>query len=872
MKSYELKSNGGSVAVALFAAFTIAATAQTRVDLRTQSRNVDFSASTSTKPSKTGTTLPTTCSVGETFLKTDAAAGRNLYACTQANTWTVQGVSDPTGNADKVLSNDGATTAWRAMGGDVAGRPDALTVAKVQGRVVSSAAPLNGQALVWNSVAAQWQPQNSGAATITGVFGRTGAVTAQTGDYTFGQIGGSVTDSQVSAGINANKIGSGTVGNAAWGYLSAVTSDVQTQLNGKAPGVHSHTVAGDVTGDLGSTSVTALRNRTVAATAPTNGQVLVWNAGALQWQPQNVSGAVGGASMGAQLGDFNVTQTSAAILTIGPNCSTATPCNVRWGNRVYTLVNAATVTLTAGAGVAYIYVDADGTLTVGHNLTLTCASSCTATPATTAFPVNSIPLYTWTATAGVWDAAGGLDKRSLLSGKILSAGTGIVTMDTGSNTNISVDAAAVALLFSPVFSGQPAIPDFTLAPHAHTNAAGGGTLDAAAVTTGRFAMLRLATGTPDGTKFVRDDGTLAVPPGGGSTSYPGVTSDGAGGLTLTGGIATGVGSGVATTVDFLQGTAPPAQAANTFRLRVPASIPTAYSWTVPSADAAGAIVSDGAGNLTLAGKAGAGSLIPRTNALGVSGNCANWGAAGIGDSGAPCGAGGGIGTATAGQILVNSAGAVAGMSKVGTGAVIPMAAVLGTSGNCVNWGPSGIGDAGAPCGVSGGAVASVFGQTGVVGAIGDLSAVGVINNLAITTAKIASSAVDLTTKVTGVLPSANSQPHQIGFVIDGGGTAITTGDIGSYQPVDFACTIKRVDVTADRSGSIAVDVWKAAATIPTSGSKISATAPVTLASAQIALAGSLTGWTTAVSVGDVFGFSVASATAVQRVVGNLWCQ
>jgi hypothetical protein len=547
MKSYEFKSTGGgsaqrrpcrrvrgpvqgpalrrgSVAVALFAAAIIAATAQTRVDLRTQSRNVDFSAASSTKPSKTGTTLPTTCSVGETFLKTDAAAGNNLYACTQANTWTVQGVPDPTGNADKVLSSDGAATGWRTMGGDVSGRPDALTVVRVQGRPVSSAAPLNGQAMVWNSVASQWQPQNSGAAAITSIFGRTGVVTAQTGDYTFGQIGGSVTDLQVSTGINANKIGSGTVGNAALGYLAAVTSDVQTQLNGKAPGVHSHTAAGDVTGDLGSTLVTALRNRTVAATAPVNGQALVWNAGVSQWQPQNVSGTAvggaysssftsqttvivpgsahqlgtanvlvgcydpstpamriqpntvsvhpgtfdvtvtfvvaqsgrcvvssgggssgsgGGASMGAQLGDFNVTSASATVLTIGPNCSTATPCNMRWGNRVYTFVSAATVTLTAGTGVAYIYVDANGALTVGHNLTLGCSSSCTAAPGTAAFPVNSIPMYTWTATGGIWDTTGGLDKRAWLSGKILSAGTGIVTVDTGSNTNISVDAAAV---------------------------------------------------------------------------------------------------------------------------------------------------------------------------------------------------------------------------------------------------------------------------------------------------------------------------------------------------------------------------------------------------------------------------------------------
>jgi hypothetical protein len=88
-------------------------------------------------------------------------------------------------------------------------------------------------------------------------------------------------------------------------------------------------------------------------------------------------------------------------------------------------------------------VDSNGTLTVGHNLTLACASSCTAAPGTTAFPVNSIPIYTWTATGGVWDTTGGLDKRALLSGKILSAGTGIVTVDAGSNTNISVDSAAV---------------------------------------------------------------------------------------------------------------------------------------------------------------------------------------------------------------------------------------------------------------------------------------------------------------------------------------------------------------------------------------------------------------------------------------------
>lgn len=49
---------------------------------------VDFSGATSTKPNKSGTSLPATCSVSETFFKTDATAGQNLYLATATNTWT----------------------------------------------------------------------------------------------------------------------------------------------------------------------------------------------------------------------------------------------------------------------------------------------------------------------------------------------------------------------------------------------------------------------------------------------------------------------------------------------------------------------------------------------------------------------------------------------------------------------------------------------------------------------------------------------------------------------------------------------------------------------------------------------------------------
>jgi hypothetical protein len=63
---------------------------QTLVDLRTQSKEVDFRAATATAPFKTGTSLPPTCQSGEAFFKTDAAAGQNLYGCVATNTWAVQ--------------------------------------------------------------------------------------------------------------------------------------------------------------------------------------------------------------------------------------------------------------------------------------------------------------------------------------------------------------------------------------------------------------------------------------------------------------------------------------------------------------------------------------------------------------------------------------------------------------------------------------------------------------------------------------------------------------------------------------------------------------------------------------------------------------
>jgi len=60
----------------------------------------------------------------------------------------------------------------------------------------------------------------------------------------------------------------------------------------------------------------------------------------------------------------------------------------------------------------------------------------------TAFPVNAVPLFTWSATNGSWDPSG-LDRRAFLSAKALSAGVGIATIEAGSQTQVAVDSATV---------------------------------------------------------------------------------------------------------------------------------------------------------------------------------------------------------------------------------------------------------------------------------------------------------------------------------------------------------------------------------------------------------------------------------------------
>ena len=112
-----------------------ALSAQTLIDLGKQGKNIDFTAAPYTRPVKTGTSLPATCTTGDMFLNLAGAAGNNLYACTATNTWTVQagaqsnsGLPDPGTNGIVVRTGPNATSAVPAPKGTVVGTSDTQTL------------------------------------------------------------------------------------------------------------------------------------------------------------------------------------------------------------------------------------------------------------------------------------------------------------------------------------------------------------------------------------------------------------------------------------------------------------------------------------------------------------------------------------------------------------------------------------------------------------------------------------------------------------------------------------------------------------------------------------------------------------------------
>lgn len=217
-----------------------------------------------------------------------------------------------------------------------------------------------------------------------------------------------------------------------------------------------------------------------AGTASATPTACRWSGSA--WQATGGSGG-GGASSSSQLTDFLVTRTDSTHLSINANS------NVNINSVVYTFASAVTATISAGTGTLYLYIDQFGTLTCGNNLTMTCSGVGSAVSGVTAFPAQSTPIWTWTATSGTWDTSGGTNKRAFISGGFAGTGGGgsSITCDSGTVPYTSLTAAATTQEIT-IETALPGLTGFGYALMSETTQFAGGSTTALTVGMGRSGL------------------------------------------------------------------------------------------------------------------------------------------------------------------------------------------------------------------------------------------------------------------------------------------------------------------------------------------------------------------------------------------------
>jgi hypothetical protein len=110
----------------------------------------------------------------------------------------------------------------------------------------------------------------------------------------------------------------------------------------------------------------------------------------------------------------------------------------------------------------------------------------------------------------------------------------------------------------------------------------------------------------------------------------------------------------------------------------------------------------------------------------------------------------------------------------------------------------------------------------------------------------------------------------VGLRIDNGASVIPTGVSGNIV-IPFDCTIQQWTLLANESGSVVVDIWRDtyANYPPTVADTITASAKPTISSSTKGQSSTLTGWTTALTAGDILRFNVDSVTSIKALDINL---
>jgi len=104
------------------------------------------------------------------------------------------------------------------------------------------------------------------------------------------------------------------------------------------------------------------------------------------------------------------------------------------------------------------------------------------------------------------------------------------------------------------------------------------------------------------------------------------------------------------------------------------------------------------------------------------------------------------------------------------------------------------------------------------------------------------------------------------FVIDGGGSVISTGEKG-HLLIPFKCKIEEVSLLADQSGSIQIDIWKNTYNNfpPSDSDSICDGNEPAISDSDKYQDSELTNWTKTIDAGDILAFNVDSCSNITRV-------
>jgi hypothetical protein len=143
---------------------------------------------------------------------------------------------------------------------------------------------------------------------------------------------------------------------------------------------------------------------------------------------------------------------------------------------------------------------------------------------------------------------------------------------------------------------------------------------------------------------------------------------------------------------------------------------------------------------------------------------------------------------------------------------------------------------------------TVSGSTGTVNNVGTIA----FNGASVTN----NGGGTVTISITGGT-SATSSNESFSFVV-GSSTVVTTGTKNNTRFIaPISGTIIGWKLIVDTGSTVTLDVWKSTG-IPTNSDSITGSAKPSLTSSQFATSSTLTGWTTAVSVNDIFILEVES--------------